>query len=76
MDSYECIDLCEEGFVYDNGECIEEYIPLDPNVEGRIDWLLWSGTGTYWEDIGNQDLIGYCPLEGEEGYVEGEEDVA
>ncbi len=70
-DAYECIDLCEEGFVYDNGECIEEYIPLDPNVEGRIDLLLWSGTGTYWEDIGNQDLIGYCPLEGEEGYVEG-----
>jgi hypothetical protein len=65
---YECVALCEEGFVYDNEECIPEYEPLDPNAEGRIDLLLWSGTGTYWEDLGNQDLIGYCPKEDEEGY--------
>lgn len=70
-DKSECVSLCPEGEVFDNGECIEEYVGLDPNVTGRIDLLLWSGTGTYWADLGNQDLVGFCPAEGEEGYVEG-----
>jgi hypothetical protein len=33
-----------------------QYEQLDPNVEGEITVMLWSGDGTYMEDIGNKDL--------------------
>jgi ABC-type glycerol-3-phosphate transport system substrate-binding protein len=34
----------------------DKYEGLDNEVSGQIDLLLWSGSGTYWEDIGNQNL--------------------
>jgi hypothetical protein len=38
---------CGGGSTYDG---------LDNEVSGQVDLLLWSGSGTYWEDIGNQNL--------------------
>jgi len=32
------------------------YIGLDNEIVGQIDLMLWSGSGTYWEDIGHQNL--------------------
>jgi ABC-type glycerol-3-phosphate transport system substrate-binding protein len=34
----------------------DAYDGLDNEVSGQIDLLLWSGSGTYWEDLGNQNL--------------------
>lgn len=36
--------------------CKPSYEGLDTGVTGQVDLLLWSGSGTYWEDIGNKDL--------------------
>lgn len=33
------------------------YEALDPNTEGELTIMLWSGDGTYMEDVGNKDLI-------------------
>jgi hypothetical protein len=32
------------------------YTGLDTDVTGQIDLMLWSGSGTYWEDLGHQNL--------------------
>ncbi len=39
-------------------DCIPEstYEPFPTDYEGRIDLMLWSGSGTYYEDMGNLDL--------------------
>ena len=34
----------------------EEYEGLDTEVSGVIDLMLWSGSGTYYEDLGNLNL--------------------
>ncbi len=50
---------CDDGYEKnEDGECelIVTYDELSPDVEGQIDLLLWSGSGTRWEDIGHQDL--------------------
>jgi hypothetical protein len=33
-----------------------QYEELDPNTEGELTIMMWSGDGTYMEDIGNKDL--------------------
>ncbi len=41
-------------------EAVEEapaYDALDANVEGELTVMLWSGDGTYMEDIGHKDLL-------------------
>ncbi len=44
------------GLTACNGTPEEQYEGLDTEVSGVIDLMLWSGSGTYWEDIGNQNL--------------------
>jgi hypothetical protein len=36
--------------------CKEQYDSLDTGVAGVIDLMLWSGSGTYYEDIGSMNL--------------------
>jgi hypothetical protein len=36
--------------------CKPSYEGLDTEVSGQVDLLLWSGSGTYWEDLGHQNL--------------------
>jgi hypothetical protein len=36
--------------------CRDRYEELDTGVSGVIDLMLWSGSGTYYEDIGNLNL--------------------
>lgn len=36
--------------------CGEKYEGLDNEITGQVDLLLWSGSGTYWEDIGHKNL--------------------
>jgi len=38
------------------GEKAPVYSGLDNEVSGQVDLLLWSGSGTYWEDIGHKNL--------------------
>ncbi|MBN1624404.1 MAG: extracellular solute-binding protein, partial [Clostridia bacterium] len=33
-----------------------QYEQLDPNIEGDLTIMMWSGDGTYMEDIGHKDL--------------------
>ncbi|MBN2795604.1 MAG: hypothetical protein JXR88_09375 [Clostridia bacterium] len=36
---------------------VPAYEALDPNVEGEITIMLWSGDGSYLEDIGRKDIL-------------------
>ncbi len=47
----------EQGSAGKTGEALSTYQPLDPNIEGELTVMLWSGDGTYMEDIGNKDLL-------------------
>lgn len=38
-------------------EPISTYEALDANIEGEITVMLWSGDGTYMEDVGHKDLL-------------------
>ena len=48
--------VCDAPLVAVDGECLIPYEELDSNVVGQVDLMLWSGSGTYWEDLGHQDL--------------------
>lgn len=47
---------CDAPLVPVDGECLIPYTELDTDVTGRVDLMLWSGSGEYWADLGHQDL--------------------
>ena len=51
---------CDAPYVPVFGQCVLPYDELDRDVVGRIDLMLWSGSGTYWADMGKQDLTTEC----------------
>lgn len=53
VETNDSANTSEEG----DAEPESTYEALDTNIEGELTIMLWSGDGTYMEDIGHKDLL-------------------